>query len=921
MRLSFKPNIIFMAILSSLPASTFAGYTPIVYFGETVENETLNDGKNQNVRGTANNTTILSGSQYIEGNAVANNTTILGGQQMVYGVSNGVTITGGMLQVNGIANDVVATGGSIAINVGSNGTVDPYTGGKINRITLSNGALLENRFGIDTDTVVNSGGILQTGSVTDLGWHDTGTSNNATINSGGLQTVDNGGVSNGSTVNQGGSLYVQYDLHNQYSWDKVGLAIGTANNTVVYGTMENNGGIDNHTVVKVNGYYTGKGSLSDNQKAISNDAIIDEGGRGALWENSTANNWSIESNGSVSLNHNTASINNSIINSGNLSINSGTATGTVINSGQMVNANGNDINTIVNSGFYSLGDGSHNPATSSNLTISSAGHATINSGTLTNSLINGVLFVNTDSFSPYFISTLTGNVGVNDGGELSIMAGTNTSNADITISDSGAVFLATNPGDINNHHYAINNVFINGGNIVFSPLSTASTANYSSLTLAGLDGTGAFYMNTNLANLQGDFLTVTGRANGNFSVYIADSGVSPSSDSSLQIIHTGGGTATFNLGNVGGVVDVGTYEYQLVSDGQDGWALTPHLAPIPPEPPVPPTPPEPPTPPIPPAPPEPPTPPVPPIPPTPQGVVITPSTAAVLSMATVDPIVFQAEISSVRSRLDLVRSFSHDANVWGHYTAGSYHINDSAGAGYDMNLDGVTIGADKSAQTEHGVITHGALFSYSHTDVDFDRQGDGNVDSYSIGAYSSYLDSSGFYLDGIVKLNRFGNDINAQMTSGTLADGDYNTTGLGAHIQGGKYFYFDEVYVAPYIAITGFTSSSNDYSLSNGMRAHISPQRSLVGETGVSSGYQLDIKGAEVQPYIKVGLAQEFIDDNNVKINDDPFTNDLSGTRGVYQVGINARVNSVTVHVDAGYSQGTHIETPWTANLGISFSF
>ncbi len=94
-----------MAILSTLPISAFADYPPIVYFGETVENETLDDGKKQNVRGIVNNTTIISGEQYIESNGVANNTTILGGRQMVFGVSNGVNITDGALAINGIAND------------------------------------------------------------------------------------------------------------------------------------------------------------------------------------------------------------------------------------------------------------------------------------------------------------------------------------------------------------------------------------------------------------------------------------------------------------------------------------------------------------------------------------------------------------------------------------------------------------------------------------------------------------------------------------------------------------------------------------------------------------------------------------------------------------------------------------------------
>lgn len=291
-------------------------------------------------------------------------------------------------------------------------------------------------------------------------------------------------------------------------------------------------------------------------------------------------------------------------------------------------------------------------------------------------------------------------------------------------------------------------------------------------------------------------------------------------------------------------------------------------------------------------------------------------------MATVDPLIFQAELSSVRSRLDQVRSFSHDTNVWGHYTANRYNVGDSAGAGYGMHVNGVTIGADKTKDSDSGVTTQGLFFSYSHSDVDFDRGGDGNVDSYSVGAYASYLHNSGFYLDGVLKVNRFGNDVNGKMTSGAAANGYYNTTGIGANLQGGKYFYFGDSYIAPYASVTGFTSNTSDYTLSNGMKAHIGSQRSVMGETGVNLGHKFVVKGAQVQPYLKLAVTQEFIDDNAVKVNDDHFTNDLSGTRGVYQLGVNAKVTDrITVHADASYSQGSHVEAPWTANFGASWSF
>ncbi|WP_261628397.1 autotransporter outer membrane beta-barrel domain-containing protein, partial [Escherichia coli] len=118
--------------------------------------------------------------------------------------------------------------------------------------------------------------------------------------------------------------------------------------------------------------------------------------------------------------------------------------------------------------------------------------------------------------------------------------------------------------------------------------------------------------------------------------YVANTGVSPSGDTPLTLVTTGGGDASFSLGNVSGVVDLGTYEYTLKKDtdntGGNSWSLTTNLAPEPPTPPD--------------------TPDTPVPPPSDMSRRITPSTAAVLSMAAVTPLVWDTELDSVRERLD-----------------------------------------------------------------------------------------------------------------------------------------------------------------------------------------------------------------------------------------------------------------------------
>ncbi|KAB3082343.1 autotransporter outer membrane beta-barrel domain-containing protein, partial [Escherichia coli] len=150
---------------------------------------------------------------------------------------------------------------------------------------------------------------------------------------------------------------------------------------------------------------------------------------------------------------------------------------------------------------------------------------------------------------------------------------------------------------------------------------------------------------------QGDRLVVTGTAEGNHRVYVADTGVSPEAGADLTLVTTGGGDAAFVLGNEGGMVDIGTYEYTLKKDtdntGGNSWRLTEYVAPEPPTPPDTPD-----TPDIPDIPDTPDTPDTPVTPPSDVSRRITPSTAAVLSMAAVTPLVWDAELDSVRGRLD-----------------------------------------------------------------------------------------------------------------------------------------------------------------------------------------------------------------------------------------------------------------------------
>lgn len=753
-----------------------------------------------------------------------------------------------------------------------------------------------------------------------------GTANDTLVTGNGFQDVENGGVANNSTLTDNGKLNVAAGgTASNTAIDDTSRLLnfgGTVNGADVYGYLQNSNGVDHDVVIESGGRYflTGSGGT-----ALSENATIKDGADVTVFGPAEADDWHIDGNVTVNrnigdtdgpvfnhatleddafvqLNYNAvmndtvmnggrlnvwasedpyiATVNNTTQNGGTLTVgyggiaqdstvngglfrvNGGDVTNTVVNTGgTLTNNAGHDTATVVSGGAYTL-DGSD--ATASDLTVQ---------GSIAD-IVEGVL---------------DGTATLSDGAQLNVSATADTAGADLVVDDSTLYLAGT--GD-----YQFADVSLNDGGVAFSH----STPAYSSLTLDSLSGSGTLYMNTDVAGGAGDHLTVTGDADGEFGVFVQDTGVSPDRDDTLTLINTGGGSGNFSLANTGGVVDLGTYEYHLVIDGDHQWSLAAKPGDVTPVGPV-----------------------VPVIPPviTPE---ITPSTAAVLGMATLDPLVFAAELTSVRHRLEETRGFSHDTHGWVDVISEQNDVHTAAGAGLDQTLTGITAGVDRSLQREHGVTTQGVFFSSSHSDAKFDRGGGGDVDSLSLGGYASYLDDNGGYIDGIVKANRLDHDVSARMTSGSTAGGDYDTSGLGAHIEAGRYFRRGSTWFKPYGALTAFTTGNTAYHLSNGMQAHVGNARSVRAEAGVNAGLTLALdNGMTLQPYAGIAVTQEFIDDNRVEVNQDGhFVNDLSGTRGTYEAGLRAQVNdTMTAHVSLSYANGAGVESPWVANTGVAWRF
>ncbi|WP_448632905.1 MULTISPECIES: autotransporter outer membrane beta-barrel domain-containing protein [Pseudomonas fluorescens group] len=417
---------------------------------------------------------------------------------------------------------------------------------------------------------------------------------------------------------------------------------------------------------------------------------------------------------------------------------------------------------------------------------------------------------------------------------------------------------------------------MNGGGIQFG-----NPGEFYKLTVGELSGNGTFFMHTNFATGQVDTLTVTGTATGNHLVALDSSGSEPGAAASIPVVHIGGGDAQFSL--YGGEVDLGAYSYNLIKQGDNDWYLNT------------------------------------------ASKIISPGTQSVIALFNAAPTVWYGELSTLRSRMGEVRRDQGKAGGWIRTYGNKFDVNASSGVAYKQTQQGLSFGADAPLPMGDGQWLVGVLGGYSKSDLDLNRGTTGEVDSYYLGAYTTWLDDeSGYYFDGVLKFNRFQNESKVQLSDGKKTKGNYDSHGVGASLEFGRHIKLaDDYFVEPYTQLSGVIIQGKDYDLDNGLSAEGDRTHSLLGKVGATVGRNFNLgEGKVVQPYLRAAYAHEFAKNNEVKVNDNAFNNDLSGSRGELGAGVAMTLtDKVSVHADFDYSNGNKIDQPWGANVGVRYSW
>lgn len=428
-----------------------------------------------------------------------------------------------------------------------------------------------------------------------------------------------------------------------------------------------------------------------------------------------------------------------------------------------------------------------------------------------------------------------------------------------------------------NANNTIGDLAMTGGRITFGDENS-----FYELDVQSLSGNGEFYMASNFASGATDFLNVTGNASGTHGLMVGTSGTDPASVERLQLVHTGSGDAQFSLLNDRQEVDLGAYSYKLVKDGQD-WYLDRETR------------------------------------------TISPMTRTVMALFNTPITIAYGEMTSLRSRMGELRyNQGKNAGVWMRAYGNQHNIADaSSGVGYQQNQRGLTFGAD--AQLGESNWTLGLLAGHSRSDLNLSYGSSGSIDSYYVGGYATWMDpESGYYVDSVLKYNRYQNDAKVGLSDGTRTKGDYDTHGMSASVEVGKHIKLDDGYfIEPFAQVAAAAVAGKDFTLDNGFDANGDVSRSLLGKVGTTLGKTISLGGdSMIQPYVKAAFAHEFAQRNQVQVNDNVFNNDLSGSRAELGAGVAWTVaKDFQVYGEAGYMNGKNIEMPYSFSLGASYRF
>ncbi|WP_208433478.1 BafA family autotransporter [Bartonella doshiae] len=302
----------------------------------------------------------------------------------------------------------------------------------------------------------------------------------------------------------------------------------------------------------------------------------------------------------------------------------------------------------------------------------------------------------------------------------------------------------------------------------------------------------------------------------------------------------------------------------------------------------------------------------------------TPSTDAILSISVTPGLIFHNELQTARVGRKILDRNKKSSALWT-YAIKSKESITTDHIDFKLEQTGIVLGISGLTEFTGGDFYIGGFGSYDQARVAHARGGTSSINIYGIGAYATYFDYNGWYLDSILKYNRYQNSLKAVSTNGLDIEGNYHQWVVGTSFEAGYRFKtWQNGWMQPYGQLTWLQVEGKKIALSNGMIGDIDRSTSLRSEVGVSLGYELGF-GMDVSSmaYITAAWVRENRKGNHVTINEQhKFTTDLSGNVGKLGIGLSSFVSDkLKFYAQAHYLQGHKTKQSLQGIVGLRYSF
>jgi outer membrane autotransporter protein len=426
---------------------------------------------------------------------------------------------------------------------------------------------------------------------------------------------------------------------------------------------------------------------------------------------------------------------------------------------------------------------------------------------------------------------------------------------------------------------------------------TPSAGNYKRATLSSLTGGGTLHLNANLGLGRADLLTIATVPQGDYFIIVSNTGTPTGFTAPITLVQSPTGAGARFDGAVIGNTSMYSYE---ISTRDDNGALTVQIAGT--------------------------------------GAL---SLAGRIINATAGslPLSWFSELNTVSQRLGELRLDTTRGrgglSAWMRGHGQGLNFNGKAtGTPFDERQIGADAGFDYKARAAALDVHLGAFLGYGRMDRKFNTDAPagattmpytvnhaaGVTDSIHGGLYGTLTTKTGWYIDGILKVNGFDNTFSTYAITGETMDARYNTFAVGGSLEAGRRIDIGKGwYVEPQLQAACVILGGNEYVTTSGIDVELRWGTTTQTRAGLMIGRTFKTGFGELfQVYLKAHVASQWTTDMQLIADGERFTPTIKGDRVEGGGGLAWLPGSrIQIYVDFETAKASYYNKPWGINFGL----